>query len=54
MPIDALVKPRSIAIVGATDRAGPARSLMESLGALGFAGAIYPVNPKYPTVMNLV
>src|SRR5690349_4175723 len=52
MPIEALVKPRSVAIVGATDRAGPARSVIESLGALGFAGAIYPVNPKYPTVMN--
>ena len=54
MPIEALVRPRSIAIVGATDRAGPARSVIESLGALGFAGAIYPVNPKYPTVLNHV
>jgi acyl-CoA synthetase (NDP forming) len=54
MPIEALVKPRSIAIVGATDRAGPARSVIESLGALGFPGAIYPVNPKYPTVLNHV
>src|SRR3984957_12623247 len=54
MPIDALVNPRSIAIVGATDRAGPARSVIESLGALGFSGAIYPVNPKYPTVLNHV
>ncbi|HEU5274482.1 MAG TPA: acetate--CoA ligase family protein [Xanthobacteraceae bacterium] len=54
MSIEALVKPRSIAIVGATDRAGPARSVIESLGALGFAGAIYPVNPKYPTVLNHV
>jgi len=54
MPIEALVKPRSIAIVGATDRAGPARSVIESLGALGFSGAIYPVNPKYPTVLNHV
>jgi acyl-CoA synthetase (NDP forming) len=52
MPIEALVKPRSVAIVGATERAGPARSLIESLGALGFSGAIYPVNPKYPTVLN--
>jgi acyl-CoA synthetase (NDP forming) len=52
MGIDALVKPRSIAIVGATDRAGPARSVIESLGALGYPGAIYPVNPKYPTVLN--
>jgi len=54
MPIEALVRPRSIAIVGATDRAGPARSVIESLGALGFSGAIYPVNPKYPTVLNHV
>jgi acetate---CoA ligase (ADP-forming) len=54
MGIDALVKPRSVAIVGATDRAGPARSVIESLGALGFTGAIYPVNPKYQTVLNHV
>src|SRR5712692_9866522 len=53
MPIEALVKPRSVAIVGATDRAGPARSVIESLGVLGFTGAIYPVNPKYQTVLNL-
>jgi acetate---CoA ligase (ADP-forming) len=54
MQLDPLVKPRSIAIVGATDRPGPARSVIESLGVIGFTGAIYPVNPKYPTVHNLV
>ena len=54
MQIDPLVKPRSVAIVGATDRVGPARSVIESLGAIGFPGAIYPVNPKYQTVRNLV
>jgi len=54
MQLDPLVKPRSIAIVGATDRPGPARSVIESLGVIGFAGTIYPVNPKYPTVRNLV
>ena len=54
MQLDPLVKPRSIAIVGATDRAGPARSVIESLGAIGFTGSIYPVNPKYQTVRNLV
>src|SRR5690242_8577354 len=52
MPIDALVNPRSIAIVGATDRRGPARAVIESLGALGFAGKVFPVNPKYPSVLN--
>ncbi|MFL6797943.1 MAG: acetate--CoA ligase family protein [Xanthobacteraceae bacterium] len=52
MQLDPLVKPRSVAIVGATDRPGPGRSLMESLGSIGFAGPIYPVNPKYTTVLN--
>ena len=54
MPLEALVKPRSVAIIGATDRPGPGRSIVESLGAIGFTGAIYPVNPKYPTVLNHV
>jgi len=54
MQLDPLVKPRSVAIVGATDRIGPGRSVIESLGAIGFTGAIYPVNPKYQTVRNLV
>ena len=52
MRLDPLVRPRSVAIVGATDRGGPGRAVMESLGAIGFTGAVYPVNPKYPTVLN--
>jgi len=52
MQLDRLVTPRSIAIVGATDRPGPGRIIVESLGAIGFTGAIYPVNPKYQTVVN--
>jgi acyl-CoA synthetase (NDP forming) len=53
MRLDPLVKPRSVAIVGATDRGGPGRAVMESLGAIGFSGPIYPVNPKYKTVLNV-
>ena len=52
MQLDPLVKPRSVAIVGATDRPGPGRTIVESLGAIGFTGPIYPVNPKYQTVLN--
>ena len=52
MKLDPLVKPRSVAVVGATDRVGPGRSIIESLGAIGFSGTIYPVNPKYQTVLN--
>jgi acyl-CoA synthetase (NDP forming) len=53
MKLDPLVKPRSVAIVGATDRGGPGRAVMESLGAIGFTGPVYPVNPNYPTVLNV-
>jgi acetate---CoA ligase (ADP-forming) len=53
MKLDPLVRPRSVAIVGATDRGGPGRAVMESLGAIGFTGPIYPVNPNYPTVLNV-
>jgi acetate---CoA ligase (ADP-forming) len=52
MQIDSLVKPRSVAIVGATDRPSPGRTLVESLTSIGFTGPIYPVNPKYTTVVN--
>ncbi len=54
MLLDPLVKPRSVAIVGATDRPGPGRQIIDSLGSIGFTGAIYPVNPKYQTVQNHV
>ena len=40
MKLDPLVKPRSVAIVGATDRGGPGRAVIESLGAIGFTGPI--------------
>jgi acetate---CoA ligase (ADP-forming) len=54
MQLDPLVKPRSVAVVGATDRPGPGRTIIEALRAIGFTGPIYPVNPKYRTVVNLV
>ena len=53
MRIDPLVRPRSVAVVGATDRGGPGRAVMESLGAIGFTGPVYPVNPNYATVLNI-
>src|ERR1700683_907827 len=51
--LDPRVKPRSVAVVGATDRGGPGRAVMESLGAIGFTGPIYPVNPNYATVLTI-
>ena len=48
MQLDPLVNPRSVAIVGATDRARPRPLRVKSLGAIGFSGTIYPVNPEVP------
>lgn len=43
--LSALFAPRSIAIVGATDRPGPATRIRASLDALGFGGELHAVNP---------
>src|SRR6188472_4721972 len=52
--VEALLKPRSVAIVGATPR-------VETLGGRpivnlrtqGFDGKIYPVNPRYQEILGL-
>jgi acyl-CoA synthetase (NDP forming) len=52
MQLDALFKPKSIAIVGASDKPTPGRRIIASLDRLGFAGKIYPINPNYAAVLN--
>jgi acyl-CoA synthetase (NDP forming) len=52
MPLDALFKPKSIAVIGASDKPTPGRRIIASLDRIGFAGAIYPVNPSYAAVLN--
>jgi len=42
-----LLAPRAIAVVGASDRPGAGSLVLENLRRLDFAGAVYPVNPKY-------
>ena len=53
MQLERLLKPRSVAVVGASDRPSLGRIIVESLGRIGFTGPVYPVNPKYQTVLNL-
>src|SRR5947209_5050846 len=48
-----LFNPRSVAIVGASAQGGRATGAVRNLQELGFAGEIYPVNPKYETVLGL-
>ena len=42
--LDVLLRPRSVAVIGATDRVGSVgRTLLENLTSASFAGQIYPV-----------
>ncbi len=48
-----LLNPKSIAIVGISPRARTGLGILENTRAVGFKGAIYPVNPNYPEVAGL-
>src|SRR5712691_10764570 len=50
MRVEALFRPKSIAVVGASDKPTIGRRLMGSLDRIGFAGPIFPINPNYSMV----
>ncbi|PYN30882.1 MAG: hypothetical protein DME01_25520 [Candidatus Rokuibacteriota bacterium] len=52
MPLDRLLRPRSIAIVGASERPSVGRTLVEALDGIGFRGDVYPINPKYESLLG--
>jgi acetate---CoA ligase (ADP-forming) len=52
MRLDALLRPRSLAILGASERPSIGRALMESAATLGYEGRLYPINPKYPEILG--
>src|SRR5580700_9735313 len=52
MQLDALFRPQSIAVIGASDKPTPGRRIIASLERIGFSGSIYPVNPNYTSVLN--
>ena len=52
--LDALLRPRSIAVLGATEREGTVgRTAVENLLKGGFDGALYAVNPRYASVCGV-
>ena len=52
--IDRLLRPRSVAVVGASDRQGAlGATLLNNLVQYEFAGEIYPVNPKRDELLGL-
>lgn len=49
--LEALLRPRSIAVLGASDRpAARSRGLIATLAKFGYEGEVLPVNPKYERV----
>ena len=52
MLANALLKPRSIVVLGASERPSIGRSLLESLRNIGYTGRVYPVNPRYAHVLG--
>ena len=56
MPIslDKLMNPRSIAVVGASERREAIGTrVIRNLRLMGYPGTIYPVNPRYETLGDL-
>ena len=52
--LDPLLKPKSMAFVGASTRVGmPGNGLIKSVKLCGYSGAVYPVNPKYEDIEGL-
>ena len=52
MRLNALFRPKSIAVIGASEKPTIGRRLIASLDRIGFTGAVYPINPNYPTVLG--
>jgi acyl-CoA synthetase (NDP forming) len=52
MSLDRLLRPRSIAILGASERPSVGRTLVEALDGIGFRGNVYPVNPRYESLLG--
>src|SRR5204862_1487378 len=50
--LEKLLNPRSIAIVGASDRIGPGYNAWKALEHVGYQGRVYLVNPNRPELLG--
>jgi acetyltransferase len=53
MDLTPLMKPRSVAVVGASQRVNRATRVITNLQAFGYAGRVFPINAKYTDVLGL-
>jgi acetyltransferase len=52
--LDRIFRPRSVAVVGASPRAGTvSNAVLRNLNGGGFPGSIYPINPRHQTIEGL-
>src|SRR6202049_537386 len=53
-PLNVIFEPKSIAVVGATEKAGSVgRTILWNLVSNPFGGTVFPVNPKRPSVLGV-
>ena len=53
-PLDPLFLPQSVAVIGASERAGSVgRSVLWNLLSSPFGGTVFPVNSKRPNVLGI-
>ena len=53
-PLDALFHPRSIAVIGATEKPGSVgRTILWNLLSSPFGGTVFPVNPSRPAILGV-
>src|SRR3982074_2278458 len=52
--LDAIISPKSVAIIGATEKAGSVgRTIVWNLLSSPFGGTVFPINPKRPSILGL-
>ncbi len=53
-PLASIFTPKSVALIGATERVGSVgRTVMENLTGTSFGGPVWPVNPKSPSILGI-
>jgi len=53
-PLKTIFAPKSVAVIGATDRAGSVgRTVLWNLISHAFGGTVFPVNPKRHSVLGI-
>ncbi len=53
MHLSSLLSPSSVAVLGASTNPSVGRGMIETLLGFEFPGTIYPVNPKYDSILNI-